>query len=321
MEVRVLSSALYTVVMAPEIFIIVVFFVLIGKAADIVIEGLRSLAEALRINLFLAGVLLGVFTSAPEITIGINALALGVPAITFGNLIGGTLILFGPILGLSIILNRRVATDGTWGSILPITLYLTLPLLYGIDGVISSLDGIILIFGYLVVLYYTYRSHEHAKPKRVQKSDTVTADVLTIIMGLVGVFVCATFIIRYTELLLTQLSVPPFLVGLIAFSIGTNLPELTVTIRSWQKHIKDLSISTLIGSALTNGLTIGAFALMVPLVTTINSSYLAIFVGNAVLMAALSLAYRSGKSFTHTEGIFLVIIYIITIGGATILGS
>src|SRR3989344_1246010 len=98
--------------MAPVIFFIIVLFILIGKAADIVITGVRGLAQKLHINLFLAGLMLGIFTSLPEITIGINALLAGIPALSFGNLIGGTLVLFGPILGLSLILNRRVATDG-----------------------------------------------------------------------------------------------------------------------------------------------------------------------------------------------------------------
>ena len=299
--------------MAPVIFLIVVLFILIGKAADIVITGVRGLAEKLRVNLFLAGMVLGLFTSLPEITIGINALAERIPAISFGNLIGGTLVLFGPILGLSLILNRRVATDGEWSSILPITLYLMLPLLYGIDGVVSKLDGSILIFGYLVVLYYSYRSHRYIQPQRIGRRYDVSAELLTIIIGMVGVFVCATAIIHYTQLVLDAYQLPAFLVGLIAFSFGTNLPELTVTIRSWRRHIRDLSISNLIGSALTNGLTIGAFALMLPIVVTINYSYLALFVGNTVLLGALSLFYRSRRAFSRAEGVVLIVLYSLTV--------
>ena len=299
--------------MAPVIFLIVVLFILIGKAADIVITGVRGLAAKLHINLFLAGMVLGLFTSLPEITIGINALAERIPAISFGNLIGGTLVLFGPILGLSLILNRRVATDGEWSSILPITLYLMLPLLYGIDGVVSKLDGSILIFGYLVVLYYSYRSHRYIQPQRIGRRYDVSAELLTIIIGMVGVFVCATAIIHYTQLVLDAYQLPAFLVGLIAFSFGTNLPELTVTIRSWRRHIRDLSISNLIGSALTNGLTIGAFALMLPIVVTINYSYLALFVGNTVLLGALSLFYRSRRAFSRAEGVVLIVLYSLTV--------
>lgn len=298
--------------MAPVIFLIVILFILIGKAADIVITGVRGLAQKLRVNLFLAGMVLGLFTSLPEITIGINALAERIPALSFGNLIGGTLVLFGPILGLSLILNRRVTTDGKWRSILPITLYLMLPLLYGIDGVISKVDGSILIFGYLAVLYYTYHSHQHAQSDPQERRYDVSAELLTIIIGMVGVFVCANAIIHYTHIVLDAYRAPTFLVGLIAFSLGTNLPELTVTIRSWRRHIRDLSISNLIGSALTNGLTIGAFALMLPITVAINYSYLALFVGNTVLLGTLSLFYRSDKAFTRVEGVALIVLYSLT---------
>ena len=131
---------------------------------------------------------------------------------------------------------------------------------------------------------------------------------------MVGVFVCAPAIIHYIQLVLDAYQLPAFLVGLIAFSFGTNLPELTVTIRSWRRHIRDLSMSTLIGSALTNGLTIGAFALMTPILITINYSYLALFVGNIVLLGVLSLFYQSGKSFTRAEGVTLIALYVLTIG-------
>lgn len=305
--------------MAGVIFLIVIFFILIGKAADIVITGVRELANKLRINLFIAGMALGIFTSLPEITIGINALVAHIPAISFGNLIGGTLVLLGPILGLSLILSRRVATDGKWDSILPISLYLMLPLLYGIDGRISALDGAILIFGYLVVLYYTYTCHKQEAPERKERNYNVTAELTMIIMGMVGVFLCATAIIHFTQIVLDAYHFPAFLVGLIAFSFGTNLPELTVTIRSWRRHIRDLSVSTIIGSALTNGLTVGAFALMMPIVTTINYSYLALFVGNTVLMGALSLFYKSGKSFSRSEGVALTVFYVLTVGSAALL--
>jgi len=305
--------------MTAVIFFLIILFILIGKAADIVIVGVRELATKLGVNLFVAGMVLGVFTSLPEITIGVNALIANIPAIPFGNLTGGILVLFGPILGLSLILNRHVATDGAWSSILPITLYLMLPLLYGIDGKISALDGGILIFGYLVVLYYTYRSHRHSAPRVHKREYNVSAELITIIVGMIGVFVCANAIVHYTQLLLEAYRIPAFLIGLIVFSIGTNLPELTVTIRSWRHHIRDLSLSNLIGSALTNGLTVGAFALMAPITTISDYSYLALFAGTVILLGALTLFYKTNKAFSRAEGVVLIALYLLTIGSATLL--
>lgn len=319
MEVRVLSSAL--IFMSATLFLLCILFILISKSADVVIVGVRELAEKLRVNIFLAGLLLGVFTSLPEITIGLNALFEGIPDIAFGNMVGGTVVLFGLVLGLSSVLNRRIQTDGLFRSILPITLYLLLPLFYGLDGRISALDGAILIFGYLIVLGYTYSIHSRKSKAlpHTPRNYAVSAELLTILLGLIGVFLSANLIVRNTELVLEAYHLPAFMVGLIVFSLGTNLPEVVVTIRSWRRNIKDLSLSNLFGSALTNGLTIGVLALMSPISIMRDNAYFALFAGTALLMGALSLFYQSGKEFTRAEGVVLIVIYLgIAVGTLTL---
>ncbi|KKW34705.1 MAG: K+dependent Na+ exchanger related-protein [Parcubacteria group bacterium GW2011_GWB1_53_43] len=137
--------------MPSQLFLLFVLFFLLAKAADIIIVGIREISEKLKVNLYVAGIMLGFFTSLPEMSIAWSALASRAVSVSSGNLYGGIIVLFGFILGLSLVANRNVRTDGRWRSILPITLYLALPVLLALDGVLGAIDSGILILGYFAV--------------------------------------------------------------------------------------------------------------------------------------------------------------------------
>ncbi len=296
--------------MSSQLFLLFVLFFLLAKAADIVIVGIRGIAEKLNINLYFAGILLGFFTSLPEMSIAWSTLASRAVDASVGNLYGGTIVLFGFILGFSLVVNRVVRTDGRWKSILPITLYLALPILLALDGRLGSSDSGILILGYFLVLYYTYTKHE---PEMVslssQARETVAPEVLTIIAGLVGVFLSAHLIVRTTLSILVLYPLPLFSVGLIVYGLGTNLPEIVISIRSWRQNIRDLSVSNLLGSAITNGLIFGALAFVTPLLIQRDPQFMITSIALIGLLAIVTIAYHSHKRFTRGEGYALLAAY------------
>lgn len=296
--------------MPSQLFLLCVLFFLLAKSADIVIVGIRGIAEKLRINLYFAGILLGFFTSLPEMSIAWNTLASRAVDASVGNLYGGTIVLFGFILGFSLVVNRVVRTDGKWKSILPITLYLALPILLALDGYLGSSDSGILILGYFLVLYYSYTQHEPemaSAPTEVR--ETVAPEVLTIMAGLMGVFLSAHLIVRTTLSILVLHPLPLFSVGLIVYGLGTNLPEIVISIRSWKQHIRDLSVSNLLGSAITNGLIFGALAFITPLLIQRDPQFMITSIALIGLLTIVTIAYHSHKRFTRGEGYALLAAY------------
>src|SRR3989339_880673 len=243
-----------------------VLFYLLGRSADLIIHNVRVIAERLGAPVFFVGIILGIFTSLPEVTIGINALVQGIEEVSFGNLMGGTVVLFSLLLGLSIVLNRSISTSGDLRHIPILSVYVLLPLLFGFDGVISWWEGMVMVVSYLAVIGLLYWSYKQGAPitapqKRIIVAKPMTYNILMLIVGCILVSMFAAVIMRLTAELLLMFRIPPFVLGLIVFSIGTNLPELVVTIRSWRRKVKDLSVSNLIGSAITNVVTIGSFSL------------------------------------------------------------
>lgn len=292
---------------------LVVLFYALGLSADLVIANVRSLGRKLGIPVFGLGLLLGILTSLPEFGVGVNSLIQDTPSISVGNLLGGTLVLFGVVLGVGIILNREIKTDGKAETLWPVFGYLLLPLLFGLNGPLDQLIGLGLLLLYPGVMLYLYLTHRDESRKLTNGSTERGAlkELALMLVGLLGVVIISNFIVKLTLPLLEILNVPGFLVGLLAFSLGTNLPELIVSIRAWRKHVRELSFSNILGSAVTNPGMLGAFAMIRPLAIEVNASYLFLIVTTIFLLALVLRFYQTGKKFTRNEGFLLIGAYIL----------
>ena len=299
------------------IFLIILFF-LLGKAADIVVSTIASFSKKFGIKMYVLGIILAFFTSLPEITIAVNATINHIPDVSLGNLLGSILVIFGLVFGCSIMLNRKIKTDGKLSNITPILLYLFLPLLFGLDGVYTRFESALLIFWYVWVAYYLYRKHEHASSGNhevtIHNTGLFFRDCFAIILASITLILLSSVIIRLTEFVLHTLHIQGFVVGLLTFSIGTNLPEIIVTLRAWKRGLRELSMSNLTGSAVLNPLIIGIFGFMQPYHIEVNGMYFNLMFFMALLLLAVGIFYRSGKEFSRKEGFMLLLIYLAFVG-------
>ncbi len=292
--------------------LLVVLFYLLGRVADIVVASVRRVSAVFRVHVFFLGMLLGVVTSLPEFAIGVNALIDGVPEVALGNLMGGVLVLIGLLIGSSILMNRSIKTDGAISHIVPILAYLFLPFVFTLDGHVSVFDGLLMMLWYGWVMWYFFDVHHIAAidpSVRPVINKQFPKDCLSLAVGMVVILLISNTIMRLSELALAQFNLSGFAVGFIVFALGTNVPELSIVIRSWKTKTKELTISPLIGSALANPFLIGFFAFLKPFTVTKNLFYYDFFLFSLLLFIAFGLFYRSGKKFTRTEGAILVAIY------------
>ncbi len=259
------------------------------------------------------GFILGVFTTLPEVAIAVNAVVLGVPAVSFGNLIGGIPVILGLVLGINLVLNRKVEIDRRDAATLSfIAAYLLLPLLLGRDGRLDAFDGAGLIAGYalLIVGFFWRDSRMPAITVDISTSGERRRDVLTVALGAIAVVVSSDLIVRLTEYLLGIYPiVPAFLVGLLLFAVGTNLPEISVAISSWRRGAGDLSVHHLFGSAMANILLIGFLAFLKPLAIATGAGYLGLIAAYVILLGALAVFSWTGRQLTRAEGAVLLALY------------
>lgn len=289
-------------------------FYLLGKSADLVISNIRIIAEKLGIKIFFIGLLLGGFTSLPELAVGINTVVDDISSISFGNLTGGLIVLFGLVLGTSVYLNKKIESTEKISSLIVIFAYLLLPLILGLFNLLNIVGGIILSVLYFIIIIFLYHQQKHhfLENFRVNfENGKILKNIFLLILGIVLIVGFSNLIVRLTESILVQWEISPFIIGLIIFSIGTNLPEIVVMIKSYRKKISDLSLSNLIGSGLANVLIVGFLIIIKPLEINITPAYLTLLFFSAITYVLVIIFYKSGKSLDYQEGFILILTYLL----------
>ena len=293
--------------------LLILLFAVLGVAADFAVRNIKYIASVLKMRLFAFGILLGLITTLPELSVGINATVDKAASLSAGNLLGGIIVIFGLILGASLFLNRQIRTDGKLKTLIPEVLVIFSPVLFGLDGGYGLLDGLIMIGLYLALIYYLYRANHSFNGSHlgiIDKNKIAKAALLSI-FGIIFILLAAHWIVEITLDLLKQVGISKLVTGMLIFAVGTNLPEITITITSWRKKVSELSLSHLLSSAFTNVLVLGVLSAIQPISFTFGPAYwtLAIFI--ALILSAFLVFYHSGKKMDRREGLVLLLIYLL----------
>ena len=298
-----------------DLLLLLILFIALGWSANFAVQNIKYLGAVLKIRLFVFGILLGLITSLPELSLGINATIDRAAALSVGNLLGGIIVILGLILGANLLLSRKIVTDGRLASLIPTVLVIFSPVLFGIDGRYGLFDGLMMIGLYVGLIFYLYRLNHFSNHKHIEITDSnrISRSTILVVVGIVGILIASHWIVEITLDLLNYIQVSRLAIGLVVFSIGTNLPEISIAITSWRKKSSELSLSHLLSSSFTNVLVLGILALMRPIIFDTNSAFwiVALFVG--VILILFTYFYHSGKKLDRREGAILLAGYILFI--------
>lgn len=91
-------------------------------------------------------------------------------------------------------------------------------------------------------------------------------DYLSIMAGLVGLFLGGEALVRGSVSIAHKMSISPFVIGLTVVGFGTSTPELLVSLQAALKGVPDIAIGNIVGSNIANVLLIvGVTALVWPI--------------------------------------------------------
>lgn len=323
--------------------VLAVSFLVLAQGADILVTNIKALATRLKINIFSLGLLLGLLTTMPELILSITSSRQGLANVSLGNLLGGVIVLIGLVLGLAIIFHRTIKTDGRLATVAPGPLLFVLPLILGLKGWLNRWDGLVIILAYLAVVYYNSGVRHQlptessdkllaaadARPRRFWrrrldafyrfinslrklqfKKLLANRHVWLALFGFVLISGASQVIVHFSAELLERWRWPQLAVGVLVFSIGTNLPEIAVTFRALIKKAGDLSISHLLGSCISNVLIVGILLQFGRLSIHSLVSFGLIIAATVLISGLFLLFYRSDKCFHRWEGVVLVAVYL-----------
>jgi len=282
--------------------------------ADLIIEQSERIALEFNIPEFIIGAtLIALGTSLPEMAASIAASYNGRAEIAVANVIGSNILNITLVLASVFLIAKNInpnrdffAKDSTW-ALVPVLIFI----LMIIDGVISRFDAILLLLLMGAYLMFLLQDAKGVLEEDLEIPENETFSwVKTIPMilgGFILVVVGAHYTVESASIIAKSFGISEWVIGIIMISLGTSLPELTVSISAALKGKVDMAIGNIIGSNMANTtVVLGAAALVNPL-TLDASSYL--FDIATMIVATLILVFiTANKLYNKSAGISLIII-------------
>jgi len=215
-------------------------------------------------------VLVSIGTDFPEIINSIISSSLDLGNINVGTSIGSAFSQITLILGIIAIFLKCFEVNKKEVLIIGASILFStiLSFLLISDSYISRLDGLFLILSWVLIVLIIRRiaKKDFTCPLRSEHEPKRSGyNVLMVILGFIGVAI-GTFLVIESILEITLiLNISEFIGSFFIASIGTSLPELTVTLTAIRKGQQELAIGDIMGSSLLDAsVSIGIGPLLFP---------------------------------------------------------
>lgn len=305
-----------------SLLLFIASFVGIWLGSGLIINSVEKLSQKLKASSFIVSFfLLGFITSITEVSVAFNAYVNNEVEISIGNLLGATLVLFLLVIPLLAIIGKGIKLDHdlTSRNLLFCIILLVSPILLLLDKEFNVWEGFLLMALYLSLGYALYRE-DKLKEKNDKIPDKVTITfssvesfalmVFNIVIGSGVLIFSSNILVRETVDIAHAFGIAPFLISLLALSIGTNLPEIALMIRTILRGEKEIAFGNYLGSATFNTFLLGLIGVGSGS-TILNEDLLKIFVFILIGLGAFYLFARTNNELSRREGIILLSIYLL----------
>lgn len=305
-------------------------------AGKVLVQALSRLAEFLGWKEFTVSFfVMSAATALPEFFVGVSSAVRGVPELSFGNIIGQSIIHFTVAVGICAVLagSFSVSSAAVRASAWFSGAMAILPIILIADGVLSRLDGIALILSFVLYSYWLLSSKNKFgnalytnnklpdQRSTIVKFKSLLADLGLFAVGAAALLLAAQGIISSTVWFSGELGLSLVVVGAIIVGLGTSLPEIYFSAMSAKEHHAGLMLGNLLGStAVSVSMVLGAVALINPIVVPDMSPYL---ISRAFLVSAVILFIMfmyTGRRITVKEGVALFVTYLLFLAAEMIAG-
>ncbi|MDP3725467.1 MAG: calcium/sodium antiporter [Nanoarchaeota archaeon] len=311
--------------MAILAIVFIISALILAKSADYFTDAAAKIGKALGAPPFIIGVtVVAIGTSLPELVSSIVAVTRGASEIVAGNIIGANIASIFFILGIVVILGRKVKIDYDIISVdLPFLLGSALLLTFAVwDKEFTWTEGALFLVGIVVYLAYTVYSEKNPKDMRIEKQIKREGQrkkkfepqtILKLAGGGFGIYIGATSLVDSVVGLAEGLHIGTGIIAMTAVAIGTTLPELFVSIAAVRKGNPEIAIGNIIGSNIFNSLGImGAASLFGTII--VPASVLTFGIPMLLAGTLLFIFITDDREITAWEGWLLIIFYTFFIG-------
>ncbi|MCR4285324.1 MAG: hypothetical protein NUW00_00345 [Candidatus Kaiserbacteria bacterium] len=298
--------------MMSQIFIFIGALFLVMRGATLATRFSAQLAQSYHLSQYAVGfIIVAIISILPETFIAINSAIEGVPSFGLGMLLGSNVADLTIVIAMITFLATRPLKVES--KILKIhALYpflLMLPIILGLDGHLSRVEGFALIVAGCVFYYLTLKnagSDDIPLGKKVGRTKDFIFLLLSIILLLVGAY----FTVSSATQVAHAWGISPVLIGMLIVGLGTTIPEFFFSLKAIKVGHDTLAIGDVLGTVLADAtIVIGILAIMSPFFfpTTI------IYVAGVFMVASSFILFsfmRSGKIITGKEAFALLVFWL-----------
>jgi cation:H+ antiporter len=251
--------------MATALGFFILGLLLLALGGDSIIKGASGLAQKLGLSPFASGLLLVAFgTSLPELAVNARAVWVGSQSLALGNAIGSNVVNFGLTLGAAAFVAPLLVR---WRALMPLLLCFIVANValigFGLDGVLSQVEGVILLLAFVAVLAWAF-VRSRGETQEVREAITTFAstrsdlwlNLLRFVLASVLLYYGARLVVANAPILGLALGMAPLLTGLIVVAIGTALPEVVAAVFAARRGQGDMVMGHVVGSSLFNLLVV-----------------------------------------------------------------
>jgi len=299
--------------MTNAIIIFAVSIFLVIKGATLATKYAGHLAESYRLSKYTVGfIIVAVISILPETFIAVTSALEGIPSFGLGMLFGSNVadmtLVFAIIVllaGREIKIESKVLKDNRVYPFL-----LLLPLVLGMDGSFSRIEGAALVAAGVAFYYIAFRGDmrdatvPNGEKHRVKNLLMLIASMAALLLG-------AHYTVDSAVTLAGALDVSPVLIGMLIVGLGTTMPELFFSLRSVRRHNDALAVGDILGTVLADAtVVVGIMALINPFSFAPKTIYVT---GAFMLVASIILLrfMNSGRKLSRVEAILLFMFWLL----------
>ncbi|MAW93665.1 MULTISPECIES: calcium/sodium antiporter [unclassified Leeuwenhoekiella] len=260
-----------------------VFYILIGLTllvvgGEFLVRSSVGLSFKLNLSKMVIGLTVVSFaTSAPELLVSLQAALEGLSDIALGNVIGSNIANIALVLGLTAIISTLGIDSDFFRFNWPVMVLFSLGLYLALinDGVLSKLEGFILVVSLVIYLFVLIRRAKLARPTEEGQNDAVDSAlsktsyfkiVIWLLIGAIALYFGSEWLVLGATELAASLGVSDYAISVTVIAIGTSVPELAASLIAALKKEKAISLGNLIGSNIFNiASVLGLTALITPI--------------------------------------------------------
>ncbi len=305
-----------------NIAVLVTSLVVLIKSSNLAISNSVNLASVTGLGKTKVGFLLVAFsTSLPELFVVIFAIMdPGTIGISVGNVLGSNIVNICLILGAGFLLMAwkypdsvgfftRMAREEVGNLNFGLFVASIVPLVLLYLGYASQIIGASLVALFVFNMYGLSRKRDTVEEISAEAEKRELGKYFTkTLVGIMGIVVCAYFIVESASVLALSAGVPPVIVGATVVAFGTSIPELATSLDSIRKGFLDLAVGNVIGSCFLNiTLILGLIFLLAPL--NVNVSAFSDLIVFSLIANTLLWYMVQNTNVGKREGIILLAIY------------